>query len=85
MNFSQVSIRPLGLVFLLKTDLFMLANSFLQAINNFLFMYREKEKVKEREDAWLKIGTMAKSNPQVCRVKIFYLWFVVCLVHLALF
>lgn len=27
--------------------------------------YREKAKLKEREEAWIKIENLAKSNPQV--------------------
>lgn len=29
------------------------------------FFYREKAKLKEREEAWIKIENLAKSNPQV--------------------
>jgi hypothetical protein len=32
----------------------------------YLFVYREKEKMKGREDAWTKVNNLAIGNPQVC-------------------
>ena len=34
----------------------------------FLRISREKERVKERDEMWVKVGNLAKHNPQVCSV-----------------
>lgn len=35
--------------------------------NDFLLFFREKLKMKEREEAWVKIENLAKANPQVLK------------------
>lgn len=35
--------------------------------NDVLLFFREKLKMKEREEAWVKIENLAKANPQVLK------------------
>lgn len=35
--------------------------------NDILLFFREKLKMKEREEAWVKIENLAKANPQVLK------------------
>jgi hypothetical protein len=41
-------------------------NYLLKHASFYLFVYREKEKMKGREDAWTKVNNLAIGNPQVC-------------------
>lgn len=35
--------------------------------SNFVTFLREKDKLKEREEAWMKIDELARKNPNVSR------------------
>ena len=50
-------------------------NAFLNLIrfsnaNDILLFFREKLKMKEREEAWVKIENLAKANPQVLKKRV---------------
>lgn len=50
-------------------------NTFLNLIcfsnaNDILLFFREKLKMKEREEAWVKIENLAKANPQVLKKRV---------------
>ena len=38
--------------------------------NDLLLFFREKLKMKEREEAWVKIENLAKANPQVLKKRV---------------
>lgn len=38
--------------------------------NDILLFFREKLKMKEREEAWVKIENLAKANPQVLKKRV---------------
>lgn len=53
---------------LLALSLFPLLNVIpLSNANDVLLFFREKLKMKEREEAWVKIENLAKANPQVLK------------------
>ena len=55
-------------IVLLALSLFPLSNVIpLSNANDVLLFFREKLKMKEREEAWVKIENLAKANPQVLK------------------
>lgn len=52
-------------IFLRPRKLICLANT-----NDILLFFREKLKMKEREEAWVKIENLAKANPQVLKRRV---------------